>query len=98
MHSLPLQENTARRVKHAVLAAIVSINRTAGVLVGWMGTVLVNLLFLAGLAGISYGVWLAYHPLGFIVGGMAAMWVATIAQAEIDSPARPRVNRDLHQR
>lgn len=29
-----------------------------------------NLAFLAGFVGLVYGLWLAWHPLGFILGGL----------------------------
>lgn len=29
-----------------------------------------NLAFLVGFLGLVYGLWLAWHPLGFIVGGL----------------------------
>lgn len=29
-----------------------------------------NIVFLAGFAGLVYGLWLAWHPLGFILGGL----------------------------
>jgi hypothetical protein len=41
------------------------------------------LVFALGLAAVTYGAWLAWHPAGFIVGGLAAAGLAWLyAQTE----------------
>ncbi|MBS1803523.1 MAG: hypothetical protein JST28_09150 [Acidobacteria bacterium] len=35
-----------------------------------IGELVLDVMFLLGLAAASYGFWLAWHPLGFIVGGL----------------------------
>ena len=35
-----------------------------------MKSILAGLVFLAGLGLFAYGCWLAWHPLGFIMGGL----------------------------
>lgn len=39
-------------------------------------------LFLGGLAGIAYGAWLLFHPLGFVVGGWFGIKVSLLIEAE----------------
>lgn len=41
-----------------------------------------KLFFFGGLGSISFGVWLAYKPLGFVVGGLIAFWLATLISGE----------------
>jgi len=41
-----------------------------------LSKLLPDALLLVGAAGVSYGAWLAYQPLGYIVGGALAMTAA----------------------
>lgn len=40
-----------------------------------LGPALVMLGELAGIAVLAYGFWLAWHPLGYVVGALAALWI-----------------------
>jgi hypothetical protein len=42
--------------------------------------------FFGGLASIAYGAGLMYRPLGFIVGGLFAFWLATLISGERHGP------------
>ena len=44
--------------------------------------VMEKVFFFGGLWFISYGVWLAYKPLGFVAGGLIAFWLATLISGE----------------
>lgn len=37
----------------------------------WAADTALHLAFLGGVASAAYGVWLVYHPAGFIAGGLA---------------------------
>jgi hypothetical protein len=41
-----------------------------------------NALFLGGVGAMSYGFWLCWHPLGFIVGGWSCIRVAFMIGAQ----------------
>lgn len=41
-----------------------------------------HLLFLGGLTLIAYGVWLCWHPAGFVVGGWLMLKVSFLVSAE----------------
>lgn len=45
-----------------------------------MASALLTLCFFAGLALVSYGCWLAYHPSGFFIGGLLLL-LASLAYA-----------------
>ena len=48
-----------------------------------------HFLFLGGMGVSSYGVWLFYHPLGSIVGGMVMVRIALLLSDE----SQPGANR-----
>lgn len=50
--------------------AVAALAGAAGVLLRWLGVVVMGGRALAGLLLLSYGAWLAYHPAGFIVPGL----------------------------
>ena len=41
-------------------------------------SVLKHALFLAGLAGFTYGCWLIYRPAGWMIGGLLIAWFALL--------------------
>lgn len=45
-----------------------------------------KLFFFGGLGSISFGMWLVYKPLGFIVGGVIAFWLASLISAGRHEP------------
>ena len=42
-------------------------------------------LFFGGLASVTVGCWMVYHPLGPLVGGGLAVWVSMLASMERES-------------
>jgi hypothetical protein len=40
-----------------------------------------KLFFFGGLSSISYGMWLVYKPLGYVVGGLMGLWLASLISA-----------------
>jgi hypothetical protein len=50
------------------------------------GPVLVTLAEIAGLLALAYGCWLAWHPLGFVVGGLVLVWLMQGVGNDTDSP------------
>jgi len=47
-----------------------------------------NVLLFGGMAAVTYGCWMIYHPLGPIVGGLLATRVAFMIEAERQNPSR----------
>ncbi len=41
-----------------------------------------QLFFFAGLGAITYGCWLVFKALGWVVGGLIGVWLATMISAE----------------
>ena len=41
-----------------------------------------KLFFFGGLAAITWGCWMIYHPLGFVVGGMFGFWLSMLISIE----------------
>lgn len=39
-------------------------------------------LCFGGLAAVTFGCWLVYRPLGFIIGGLLAVWISFAISAE----------------
>jgi hypothetical protein len=56
-------------------------------------TVIEHIIYFAGLASITYGAWLAYHPLGFIIGGGLAVHTSFSIVAERAFAERTRRNK-----
>jgi len=44
--------------------------------------VLEQVFFFGGMASISYGAWMVYHPLGPIVGGISGVWISFLISAD----------------
>lgn len=55
-----------------------------------MITVLIHLLYLLGLACAVYGVWLIYHPAGWVVGGVLLVVFAMLIDRETREPDESR--------
>ncbi len=41
-----------------------------------------QILFFGGLAAVSFGLWMIYHPLGPIAGGAFGVWISFLIAAE----------------
>jgi len=50
-----------------------------------MPAVLEHGLFFCGLASMTFGCWMVYHPLGPLAGGGLAVWVSMLASMERES-------------
>ncbi len=50
-----------------------------------MPAVLEHGLFFGGLASVTVGCWMVYHPLGPLVGGGLVVWVSMLASMERES-------------
>ena len=61
----------------------------SGIALKRLPQLIADLSVLAGIAALSYGFWIAWHPLGFIVGGSALMASGILFGRSI-APVDPR--------
>jgi hypothetical protein len=57
-------------------------NRPSIVINSTLVTVIEHVIYFSGLASVTFGCWLAYHPLGFVVGGLLLINTAFTITAE----------------
>lgn len=58
-------------------------------------SVTARVLFYGGAFSIAYGFWLAWHPLGFIVGGAMGVWYGANIVAELEARNNARRDRGM---
>src|SRR5690242_6370570 len=71
------------------------LTRLQPVFLAW--SILCHLLYLAGIFAFTYGVWLAWHPAGFMIGGILVVLTAFVIDREQSrDPANRRARRRMN--